>query len=307
VKPTTSSHTLVQQLQDISLDTSAAWTAADIDGFPIGGGEMPVRLVEGQLAFGPFDIAASGGRIRGAPWIKLTPAPGELFLPPGRVVERVALTGDFCRRLVAHVSPLLAGTTKTSGLVTVDLAGTRLPLGDMMAGEATGQIYFEQFEVTPSGAMQPLINLLARLQAVIDPRFALGDKVVLLRVRPDPIRVRLGDRRIWHDGLVMDAGQLSVTSRGSVGADGSLSGLVEVAFRGDVAGQTPVVAQLLRTPIAIPLKGTIDRPQFDAAAMDVILKRIVENTARAVINDGIGRGIDALLGNPQQAPLTLPP
>ncbi len=309
VKPTTSSHTLVEKLQDLSLDTSAAWTAADIDGFPIGGGEMPIRLVEGQLAFGPFDIAASGGRVRGAPWIKLMPAPGELFVPPGRVVERVALTGDFCRRLVAHVSPLLAGTTKTSGLVTIDLAGARIPLGDMTGGEATGQIYFEQFEVSPSGAMQPLVNLLARLQAVVDPRFAMGDKVVLLRVRPEPIRVRLGDRRFWHDGLVMDAGQLSVRSRGSVGADGTLSGVVEVAFRGDVAGQTPVIAQLLRTPIAIPLKGTVDRPQFDAAAMDVILKRIVENTARAVINDGIGRGIDALLGNPQPgqpAPLTLP-
>jgi hypothetical protein len=310
VKPTTSSHTLVEKLQDVSLDTSAAWTAADIDGFPIGGGDMPIRLVEGQLAFGPFDIAASGGRIRGAPWIKLAPEPGELFIPPGRIVERVALTGAFCRRLVAHVSPLLAGTTKTSGLVTIDLAGARIPVGDMTGGEATAQIYFEQFEVTPSGAMQPLVNLLARLQAVVDPRFALGDKVVLLRVRPEPIRVRLGDRRIWHDGLVMDAGQLSVRSRGSVGADGTLSGVVEVAFRGDVAGQTPVVAQLLRTPLAIPLKGTIDRPQFDAAAMDVIVKRIVENTARAVINDGIGRGIDALLGNPQQGqqtPLVLPP
>jgi hypothetical protein len=208
--------------------------------------------------------------------------------------------------LVAHVSPLLAGTTKTSALVTLDLAGARIPLGDITGGEATGQIYFEQFEVTPSGAMQPLVNLLARLQAVVDPRFALGDKVVLLRVRPEPIRVRLGDRRIWHDGLVMDAGQLSVRSRGSVGADGTLSGVVEVAFRGDVAGQTPVIAQLLRTPIAIPLKGTVDRPQLDPAAMDVILKRIVENTARAVINDGIGRGIDALLGNPQPAPLELP-
>lgn len=307
VKPATSSHTLVEKLQDLSLDTSAAWTAADIDGFPIGGGDMPIRLVEGQLAFGPFDIAASGGRLRGAPWVKLVPAPGELFIPPGRIVERVALTGDLCRRLVAHVSPLLAGTTKTSGLVTIDLAGARIPLGDLTGGEGTGQIYFEQFEVTPSGAMQPLVNLLARLQAVVDPRFALGDKVVLLRVRPEPIRVRLGDRRIWHDGLVMDAGQLSVRSRGSVGADGTLSGVVEVAFRGDVAGQTPVVAQLLRTPLAIPLKGTVDRPQFDAAAMDVILKRIVENTARAVINDGIGRGIDALLGNPQVAPRTLPP
>ncbi len=310
VRPTALRRTLAEQLAGLSLETSAAWTAADIDGFPVAAGELPIRLVEGQLAFGPFDVAAGGGRIRGAPWIKLTPAPGELVVPPGRVIERVALTGELCRKAVAAVSPLLAGTTQTSGLVSVDLAGARLPLGDPLGGEAGGQILFEQFEVKPSGGMQPLVNLLARLQAVVDPRFAVGDKVVLLRVRPEPIRVRLVNRRLWHEGLVMDAGQLTVTSRGSVGEDGSLEAVIEVAFRGDVAGQTPVVAQLMRTPIAIPLKGTISRPQFDAGAIDLIIKRIVENTARAVINDGIGRGINALLGNPQPgqpAPLTLPP
>jgi hypothetical protein len=301
------SRTLAEQLAGLSFETSAAWTSADIDGLPVAAGEIPVRLVEGQLAFGPFDVAAGGGRIRGAPWIKLVPAPGELVVPPGRVVERLALTGPLCSKAVALVSPLLAGTTQTSGLVTVDLAGARLPLGDLLGGEAGGQVTFEQLEVTPSGGMQPLVNLLARLQAVIDPRFVLGDKVVLLRVRPDPIRIRLVNRRLWHEGLVMDAGQLTVSSRGSVGEDGSLAAVVEVAFRGDVAGQTPVVAQLLRTPIAIPLKGTVARPQFDAGAMDMIVKRIVENTAQAVFRDGLGRGIDALLGNPQPAPLTLPP
>jgi hypothetical protein len=42
-----------------------------------------------------------------------------------------------------------------------------------------------------------------------------------------------------HEGLVMDMGQFTVTSRGGVGADGSLAMLVEVALRGDLAGQTP--------------------------------------------------------------------
>ena len=235
-------------------------------------------------------------------------------MPPGRVVERVALSGNLCGRVVAAISPLLAGATKTSGLVSVDLAGARVPLGDPRAGEAAGQVLFEQFEVQPSGAMQPLMNLLVRLQSVIDPRFALGDKAVLLRVRPEPIRVRLAERRIWHEGLVMDSGPLAISSRGSVGEDGSLAAVVEVAFRGEAAGQTPVVAQLLRTPIVIPLKGTLARPQFDAGAIDVVVKRIVENTARAVFDDGIGRGLEAVFGSPppappqasQPAPLTLP-
>jgi hypothetical protein len=104
---------------------------------------------------------------------------------------------------------------------------------------------------------------------------------------------------------------LVLTSKGSVAADGSLAMLVEVAFRGDLVGQTPVVATLARTPIAIPLKGTLARPQFDAAAIDILLKRVLENTARGVFDDGLSRGLEAIFGRPPAppsppAPLTLP-
>jgi len=310
VKAAASARRLEERLKAVSLDTSAAWTAADIDGFSLAAGDVAVRLVEGQLALGPFDLPAAGGRLRGAPWIALAPAPGELVVPPGRIVERVQLTGAMCNRFATWISPLLGRSTETSGIVSVDTAGARLPLSDPLAGEAATQVVFEQFEVMPSGAMQPLVSLLGKLQAAVDPRFALSDKPVLLRVRPEPIRVRLAERRIWHEGLVMDSGALMVTSRGSVGADGSLAMLVEVAFRGDLVGQTPVVATLARTPIAIPLKGTLARPEFDPAAVDILLKRVLENTARAVIDDGIGRGLEALFGQPpapaQPAPLTLP-
>lgn len=312
VKSGASARRLEERLKAVSLDTSAAWTAADIDGFSLAAGDVAVRLVEGQLALGPFDLPAAGGRLRGAPWIALAPAPVELVVPPGRIVERVQLTGELSNRFATWISPLLGRSTETSGLVSIDTAGARLPLADPLAGEAAAQVVFEQFEVMPSGAMQPLVNLLGKLQAVVDPRFALSDKPVLLRVRPEPIRVRLAERRIWHEGLVMDSGALVLTSKGSVGADGSLAMLVEVAFRGDLVGQTPVVATLARTPIAIPLKGTLTRPQFDAAAAEILLTRVLENTARAVIDDGIGRGLEAIFGRPpvpppgQPAPLTLP-
>ena len=112
-------------------------------------------------------------------------------------------------------------------------------------------------------------------------------------------RVRLAERRLWHEGLVMDTGRLVMKTGGSVGADGSLAMTAELAFRGDIVGQTPVIAQLLRTPLVIPLRGTVHRPQFDAGQIDTILGRIVENTAEAVINDGLSRGLEALFGKPQ--------
>jgi translocation and assembly module TamB len=307
VSPTASSRNLGERLAGLSLETSAAWTAADLDGFPLAAGDLAIRLVEGQLALGPFDIAASGGRLRGAPWWTIAPLPGDVVLPPGRVVDRVQLSGGLCRRLVSWISPLLSQATDTSAVVSVDVAGARLPLGDAFGGEVAAQVIFEAFEVRPSGGMQPLVNLLGKLQAAVDPRFALSDRPVLMRVRPEPIRLRLAERRIWHEGLVMDSGQFTVTSRGSVGADGSLAMLVEVALRGDLVGQTPVVAQLLRTPLAIPLKGTLARPQFDAGAIDVTIKRILENTARAVVDDGIGRGLEALFGRPPAQPVPSPP
>ena len=286
-------------LTNLSAETTLAWQGGQIAEFPLGPGELPVRLFEGQLALGPFDVPVSGGRVRGAPWIQLLPLPGELVLPPGQLVERVHLSPALCDRWLGWLSPLLRRATEASGRLSMTTTGGRFPLAKPLRGRFGGQLLLEDFSVTPGEMAGPLVNLLAQLQSVVDPRFAFGDRVVLLRARPQPIAVQMADGRIHHDNLILDMGQLTVRSRGSVGDDGSLAMQLEVAFRGDLAGATPVVAQLLRTPFVIPLRGTVRRPQFDAGAIDTILGRIMENTADAVLRDGIGRGLEALFGNPQ--------
>ena len=292
-------HDVETWLPRITAETTLSWQGGQIADFPLGPGTLPLRLVEGQLAFGPFEIPVSGGKIRGTPWIQLLPSPGELVLPPGRLIERIALTPSLCDQWLSWLSPILRSATEAQGFLTVDTSGGQLPLNDPLKGRFEGQLLLEQFSVTPGDMAGPLIKLLAKLQSIVDPRFAFGDQVVFLRARPDPVRVRIADGRVYHDNLIMDMGQLSVRSQGSMGHDGSLSMQLEVAFRGDLAGTTPVVAQLLRTPFVIPLRGTVRSPQFDATALDTIFKRIMQNTADAVLRDGIGRGLEALFGNPQ--------
>jgi hypothetical protein len=286
-------------LRLLSLETSLSWNAGSLHGLPLAPADVPVRLLDGQLAFGPFEIGLAGGRVRSGPWVRLVPEPIEVIVPPGRILERIDLSGGACDRWIGWVAPLLARSTRTSGLVSVDTAGATLPVGDPFGGRFDAQVLFESLEVEPGPPAQPLTALVGRLQGLLDPRFTAGQKVVLMRVRPQPVRVWLQDRRIWHDGLVMETGQMVVKTSGSVAADGTLAMMAEMSFRGDIAGQTPVIATLLKTPILVPLKGTIQRPQFDAAAIDKIVARIVENTAGAVIGEGLGRGLEALFGNPQ--------
>ncbi|MBT6054223.1 MAG: hypothetical protein HOH16_02200 [Planctomycetaceae bacterium] len=290
---------LAKWLPQIRAETTLSWQSGQIADFPLGPGTLPIQLVEGQLAFGPFAIPVSGGTVRGSPWIQLFPPPGEVVLPPGRLVERVALTPPLCDQWLSWLSPIMRSSTEAQGFLTVDTSGGQLPLSSPLNGRFDGQLWLEQFSVTPGDMAGPLIKLLAKLQSVVDPRFAFGDQVVFLRARPDPVHIWISEGRVHHDNLILDMGQLSVRSKGSMGQDGSLSMQIEVAFRGDVAGAAPVVAQLLRTPFVIPLRGTVQRPQFDATALDTILTRIMQNTADAVLRDGIGRGLEALFGNPQ--------
>ncbi len=308
---------LADWLRTLTAETTLAWRGGRVAEFPLGPGELPLRMFEGQVAVGPFDIPVSGGRIRGAPWVQLLPLPGELVLPPGQLVERVTLTPALCDQWLGGLSPLLRRATQASGRLSFETSGGRLPLAHPYRGQVSGRLLLEDFTVTPGDMAGPLVNLLAQLQSVVDPRFAFGNRVVLLRARPQPVDVHLADGQLHHDNLVLDMGQLTVRSRGRVGEDGSLAMQLEVAFRGDLAGATPVVAQLLRTPLVIPLRGTVQRPQFDAGAIDTILGRIMEHTADAVLRDGIGRGLEALFGNPQpprqqqptpaQPPLVFPP
>lgn len=288
-------------LRSLSIETSTMWRAGSFDGVPLEAGETALRLFEGQLALGPFDVGFGGGRLRGAPWVQLLPPPGELVVPAGRIAERVVLAGPLADRWMTWMFPLIGRSTRTRGLVSVDVAGARLPLDDPWSGEAAGDLVFENLEVTPGPLLAPLANLVAKLQALVDPRFAFGDKAVLLRIRPDPVRFRMTGGRTWHDGLLMDMGQLVLRTSGSVGHDGSLAMAVEVGFRGDLVAGAPRLAKLLRRPLVIPLKGTVEQPRFDAGVIDGAMARIGDNTAEGVFREGLERsleGLEELFGNP---------
>ncbi len=310
MKPAGTAPAASDWLRALSIDTSTQWAAGALDGVGLDAGETPVRLFEGQLALGPFDVGFGGGRLRGAPWVQLLPAPGELVVPAGRVADRVVLAGPLADAWVTWMFPVIGRSTRTRGLVSVDMAGARLPLSDPGAGEAAGSIVFENLEVTPGPLLSPLANVVAKLQAVVDPRFAFGDKAVLLRVRTDPVRFRVTGGRTWHDGLLMDMGQLVLRSAGSVGHDGSLSMMVEVGLRGDAVAGAPRLAKLVRTPLVIPIAGTVDRPHFDGPTIEKLLSRVFDNTAEGVLRDGFERsleGLEELFGNPPPRAPSLPP
>ncbi|MBT7728498.1 MAG: hypothetical protein HN703_06410, partial [Planctomycetaceae bacterium] len=153
---------LAKWLPQIRAETTLSWQSGQIADFPLGPGTLPIQLVEGQLAFGPFAIPVSGGTVRGSPWIQLFPPPGEVVLPPGRLVERVALTPPLCDQWLSWLSPIMRSSTEAQGFLTVDTSGGQLPLSSPLNGRFDGQLWLEQFSVTPGDMAGPLIKLLAK-------------------------------------------------------------------------------------------------------------------------------------------------
>ena len=85
------------------------------------------------------------------------------------------------------MSPILRSATDAQGFLTVDTSGGQLPLNDPLNGRFEGQLFLEQFSVTPGDMAGPLIKLFAKLQSVVDPRFAFGDQVTCYHAHLPPI------------------------------------------------------------------------------------------------------------------------
>jgi hypothetical protein len=272
------------------------WAGMNVYGLTVSRGDIVAQLSDGQLRTQPIEVQVSEGRLTLAPVVRLSPAPPEILLGRGPLLTEVHLSPELCARGLKFVAPILAESTLADGHFSVVLDGGRLPVSDLGAGDVAGKMAMRGQAKSGPVAQEFLIflgeltNVLRR--GVLAPLDENSGAV--LAIDDANIEFRLVNRRVYHRGFQFTVGGIPVTTHGSVGLDESLAIVAEVPIQARLLGIDLSLGTLEGQTLQIPLEGTLTRPKLDRRALQQLTGQALQNTARGVLIDGVGRQLERL-------------
>jgi translocation and assembly module TamB len=261
-----------------------SWTRGEAYGFLMGPGQLSARLSGGMLQIEPLDVPVSEGRVRLAAQVRLAPEPMEVFVQPGRVADGVRINPRMCAGFLQYIAPVLAGVATAEGRFSIELDRCRIPLDDPTQSELAGRMIIHSVQVGPG----PLVQEMAVL---------LGRATPAQLTRESVIPFQLAGGRVYHRDLVLAFPDLTVRTSGSVGLDQTVDIMAEMPIPPKWLGSNELVSSALRNQrIRVPIAGTLSRPQIDRKTLDRLSQQFLDNAARNVLQDGLNRGMQQLLG-----------
>jgi hypothetical protein len=258
------------------------WLSASAYGLDIGSGTLDARLADGTLTLQPVNVAVAGGQIMLAPMLRLAATPAEIDLPAGPMLTNVKLSQEVCAHALKFVAPVFAEVTRTEGQFSVTLQGGRLPLADPTSGDVAGQLLVQSVEMRPGPILQTLVGFAEQVEGILQGKVPFANPakaVALVRMDNQSVDFRMVDHRVYHQGLKFVAGNVTITTRGSVGLDESIAVLAEIPLPQGLLKQNNPEAQTLK----IPITGTLKNPKMDPKAIEQLPLLLIKGTG-SIIN-----------------------
>ncbi len=259
-----------------------AWQNGGVYGFPVGPGELKMKLGGGVLAGEPLAVAVSQGRVQLEPKLHLAPGPMTLTLEPGPLATQVQITPAMCDAALKFIAPVLAGATTAQGVFSIELDRCRVPIDNPNDADVTGRLIVHTVEVGPG----PLIRELAVLLEREAPARLRRESVV-------PFRMAAG--RVYHEDLELIFPDVTIRTQGSVGVDQSLSMVASLPVPPKWLTNDTLRSAFQGQEVRIPLGGTLSAPRLDRAELERWNRRMLEHAAQNVIRDQVEQGLNRLL------------
>jgi hypothetical protein len=285
-------------LRSLVGDLSFGWSQANLYGLGIGKLDLEAHLENGTVALKPIETTIgdrrSPGTLTVAPLAHLSPGPAELVLGKGPLLTNVPVTDELADAWMKFVAPILAEATRTDGIVSVQLDGARVPLADPKQADIGGKLIVKDLEVTPGPLFRPFALIGKQVEAIIKGRLVpndLGRDPALLKIDDQKVDFHVVDGRVYHQGLSMRTGEVTIRTRGWVGLDETVNLVAEIPVKPEWATQrNSPFAGLTEDTIRIPIQGNLKDPKFD----NRVMARLIETLPRAAIESAINKGLDRL-------------
>ncbi|MBS0208887.1 MAG: hypothetical protein JSS27_08035 [Planctomycetes bacterium] len=259
------------------------WDWMNLYGLKMNKAQLTFDLREGWLRCLPVELPIGGGRMNLAPVARLSPAPAELQHAPAVLLDHVELSPEMCGQAIAYAAPMLAGVTHAQGQISLAISDCRVPLAAPSKGDLSGKLTLHSVDIAGGPIMQELAML-------------VGANSALQFKRESEMQFRMVNGRIFHQGLELATPTMSFRTQGSVGLDQSLALMVEMPVPQQWLGNNPMSSPLRNQLLRVPVGGTITRPGLDRQELDRQAGELFRNSAATAVQDGLNRGLDALLG-----------
>ena len=244
--------------------------------------EVPIAVKSGLLTIPPFSTNVNGGKLNLAANIDLKQKPMVLTTPePIQIIDKVNINDEVSRQLLTYLNPIFANQTNVTGIANFHCEKLSLPLGGQTkdALELVGTVGLDDVRVKAMG-------LLAAIMAKAKARPEVN--LTLL-----PTLFKLQKDMLSYDNMQINIDEYPLKFSGSIGPDVQAPGRLDKIL--DMMVTTPYIITSdakIRTikvgeestgqPIALPLRGTLYRPDF---GLDNLLQELLKTFLQRQLGD----------------------
>jgi translocation and assembly module TamB len=266
--------------------------ALDLFGMRLGETAVVLRVEAGRPRFDPIDTTLNGGTLHLEPeLVQDKDGPWWLKFGSSSTLHDAVVNDEVSHRVLSFVAPVLDGATRVQGRVSVGQLDAAFPiLSSTAPARVEGEMLFDDVRFLPGPLAEELISVLP------------GERRPMLVLR-DPVTVRVADRKVHQEGLIVPVGKVAAIGlEGSVDFDRNLDLLARFAMN-PPRFDRPVLAPILRSArLEVPIRGTLQKPKIDAQAMSQRLKTIGSDLIEGSIMGGAA-GLERLLERLSDRPL----
>jgi translocation and assembly module TamB len=313
-------HSLVSS--ELAGHCGLSWTAADLLGVTVGGGQIQPRLSHGTVETGPLVFPLSHGHFRLVPHVHLNQQPPSLTIDPGQILDSVEISEAMCAGWLKFVAPLVAESTRANGVFSLKLDSTTVPLFEPRNAKVRGELHIQRAVLGPGPLAEELLAAVDGVKAMLkasssvnaspptqDQFNALPNLLMhasglsgapsdrqrdprspshQLNIPEQFVSFRVEDQRVYHDQFHVVVGNVTLSTSGSVGLDQSLLLVARIPIERPWIADERLWRVVEGKSIEIPITGTIRSPRMDSKRVE----QAVRNMAGDLLRDSTGRILD---------------
>lgn len=280
-------------------NTGFSWTGGKAYGINFGGTNIRASLNDNVVSMGEVAIPFDNGTIRLNPQIYLQADDTQIALAKGKVLEDVTFTPEMCKQWMMYVAPIVANSTNTKGKMSVTIDDSVLALSDPFASRISGTIEVQEATFGPGPQFRELVTTVQQVKSLFDGKPLNLDAInrdTWAALPNQSAKFEFRGRRIFHDQLRAQIGEVPIITSGSVGEDQSLDIVAYVPIMDEWVANRRELAGLKGKAISLPIRGTVSKPQIDSNALRQLTRDLATQAASGLLQNELQKGLDKGLG-----------